>query len=37
MIIAIASDHGGFEAKREIVRWITEKRISSFLDFGIGA
>tara|TARA_B100000900_G_scaffold243601_1_gene207115 strand:- start:25 stop:456 length:432 start_codon:yes stop_codon:yes gene_type:complete len=34
MIIAIASDHGGFEAKREIVRWITEKRISSFMDFG---
>ena len=34
MIIAIGSDLGGFEAKREIIRWITEKRILSFMDFG---
>lgn len=34
MIIAIGCDHGGFEAKLEIVRWITEQKISSFMDFG---
>ena len=34
MIIAIGSDHGGYEAKQELIKWITENRVASFMDFG---
>lgn len=34
MIIALGSDHGGFEAKASIVKWITTNGIASFMDFG---
>ena len=32
-IIAIGSDHGGFELKQEIIKYLTEKNIE-FKDFG---
>ena len=34
MKIALGSDHGGYEAKAQVVKWITNNRIASFLDFG---
>lgn len=34
MIIALGSDHGGFEAKRKIIEWIKKEKIASHLDFG---
>ncbi len=32
-VIAIGSDHGGFELKQEIIKYLTEKNIE-FKDFG---
>lgn len=34
MKISLGCDHGGYEAKQQIVKWITENQICSFIDCG---